>query len=195
MTSTIKVQNIKHTNDTTAMTIGTTGTTAFSGAASFGGAVTNTSQPCWRLSGYNGTTLVPGINNSTPLTFEAVSFSQGVTATTSRITCSTAGKYMVGVRFVVGNPSANTETRYMSVYCRLNGSSYPCRSLQGAEAISDGWGSGNSYHTFAVYDIINVAANDYLEAVISRSSVSDWNGNIYGSAADGATVFFGYLIG
>tara|TARA_B100000073_G_scaffold35552_1_gene26794 strand:- start:369 stop:938 length:570 start_codon:yes stop_codon:yes gene_type:complete len=189
MTSTIKVQNIKHTNDTTAMTIASTG------ALSFGGATTNSNQPCWRLSGYSGTTLVPGINNTTPLTYEAITFSQGVTATTSRITISTAGKYMVGVRFVVGNPSANTETRYMSVYPRVNGSSYPSRAMQGAEAISDGWGSGNSYHTFAVYDVLNLAANDYLEGVISRSSSSDWNGNIYGSAADGATVFFGYLIG
>ena len=189
MTSTIKVQNIKHTNDTTAMTIASTG------ALAFGGVTTNSNQPCWRLSGYSGSTLVPGINNTTPQTFEAITFSQGVTATTSRITIATAGKYMVGVRFVVGNPSPNTETRYMSVYPRVNGSSYPSRMLQGAEAITDGWGSGNSYHTFAINDILSLSANDYLEAVISRSSVSDWNGNVYGSASNGATVFFGYLIG
>jgi len=187
--SILKVQELQHTNGTNAMTIATSGATAF------GGAVTNSNQPCWRLDGYSGSTLIPAINNSTPHTFANVDFSQGCSATTSRITISTAGKYLVGVRFIVGNPSANTETRYMSVYCRVNGSSYPTRSLQGAEAISDGWGSGNSYHQFHVYDIINVAANDYLEAVISRSSSSDWNGSIYGSAGDGATVFWGYLVG
>ena len=187
--STLKVGTIQSVTANTAMTIDNTG------ALAFGGATTNSNQPCWRLSGYNGATLVPGVNNATPHTFEAITFSQGVTATTSRITIVTPGKYMLGVRFVVGNPSANTETRYMSVYPRVNGSSYPSRMLQGAEAISDGWGSGNSYHTFAVHDILNLAANDYLEGVISRSSSSDWNGNIYGSASSGATVFFGYLIG
>lgn len=187
--STLKVGTIQSVTANTAMTIDNTG------ALAFGGATTNSNQPCWRLSGYNGTTLVPGVNNTTPLTYEAITFSQGVTATTSRITIATAGKYMVGVRFVVGNPSPNTETRYMSVYCRVNGSDYPTRMLQGAEAITDGWGSGNSYHTFAVYDVLSLSANDYLEGVISRSSSSDWNGNVYGSAADGATVFFGYLIG
>tara|TARA_B100000927_G_scaffold51664_1_gene38611 strand:+ start:492 stop:1415 length:924 start_codon:yes stop_codon:yes gene_type:complete len=185
----LRTSSIKHTNDTTAMTI------ASSGALAFGGATTNANQPCWRLSGYSGSTLVPAVNNTTPLTYEAITFSQGVTATTSRITIATPGKYMVGVRFVVGNPSPNTETRYMSVYCRVNGSSYPMTAMQGAEAISDGWGSGNSYHTFDVYDVLSLSANDYLEGVISRSSSSDWNGNIYGSAANGATVFFGYLIG
>ena len=68
-------------------------------------------------------------------------------------------------------------------------------SFQGAQAIADGWGTGNSYHDFSVYDVVNLAANDYLEALISRSSISDWNGSIYGSAAQGTTVFFGYLIG
>jgi len=77
----------------------------------------------------------------------------------------------------------------------VNGSSYPTRSLQGAEAISDGWGSGNSYHTFALTDVIDVAQNDYLETVIGRSSSSDWNGNIYDDNGSGHTVFYGYLVG
>ena len=181
--SILKVDNIQHTNGTSAISIATSG------------AVTNTNQPCWRLNGYNGATLVPGINNSTPHTFRQIDFSQGCTATTSRITLNTSGKYLVGVRFIVGNPSPNTETRYMSTYVKKNGSTYPARGMQGAEAIADGWGTGNSYHTFGLTDIIDCSANDYLEAVISRSSSSDWNGNIYDDNGSGHTVFFGYLVG
>ena len=187
--SILKVQQLQHTNGTNAMTIATSGATAF------GGVVTNTNQPSWRLDGYSGSTLVPPVNNSTPHTFASINFSQGVSATTSRITISTAGKYVVGVRFIVGNPSANTETRYMSSYVKLNGSSFPARGMQGAEAIADGWGTGNSYHQFGFTDVLNLSANDYLETVIGRSSSSDWNGSIYGSAGDGATVFWGYLVG
>ena len=179
MTSTIKVQNIKHTNDTTAMTIASTG------ALDFGGVTTNSNQPCWRLSGYSGSTLVPAVNNTTPQTYEAITFSQGVTATTSRITIVTPGKYMVGVRFVVGNPSANTETRYMSVYPRVNGSTYSSTMLQGAEAISDGWGSGNSYHTFAINDILSLSANDYIQVTGAGSS------DVYGYYSS----FCGHLVG
>ena len=187
--SILKVQQLQHTNGTNAMTIATSGATAF------GGAVTNSNQPCWRLNGYNGATLIPPINNATPHTYRQVDFAQGCSASTSRVTISTGGKYLVGVRFVVGNPSANTETRYMSTYVKKNGSSYPARGMNGAEAISDGWGNGNSYHQFGFTDVIEVAQNDYLEAVISRSSSSDWNGNIYDDNGSGHTVFYGYLVG
>ena len=186
--SILKVQQLQHTNGTNAMTIATSGATAF------GGAVTNSNQPCWRLDGYSGSTLIPPVNNSTPHTFANVDFSQGCSATTSRVTISTAGKYLVGVRFIVGNPSANTETRYMNTNIRKN-STYIARQLSALVAVADGWGSGNSYHPTSCETIVDLAASDYLEVVLSRSSSSDWDGTIYEDSSNGFTQFFGYLIG
>lgn len=191
MTSTIKVQNIKHTNDTTAMTIAT------SGDITMNAKVFNANQPSFKIYGRTNTSYTPPINNSTAFQFAATEFATGgftVSNTFSRVTVPVSGRYYIKVIIQHSGPSANTETRYMNTNIRKNGSTNVARQLSALVAVADGWGSGNSYHPTSCETLVDLAASDYLEVVLSRSSSSDWNGVIY---EDGNvfTQFFGYLIG
>lgn len=185
MTSTIKVQNIKHTNDTTAMTIDSVGR------------VFQPAKPSFKLRGRTDTSYTPPINNSTAFQFAATEFATGgfaISNTFSRVTVPVSGRYFLKTIIQHGGPGANTETRYMGTNIRKN-SAYIASQLDALVAVADGWGSGNSYHTTYCETLIDLAANDYLEVVLGRSSSSDWSGTIYDDGTRGYTQFFGYLVG
>ena len=191
MTSTIKVQNIKHTNDTTAMTIAT------SGDITMNGKVFNANQPTFKLRGRTDTSYTPPINNSTAFQFAATEYATGgftVSNTFSRVTVPVSGKYFLKTIIQHGSPGGGTETRYMGTNIRKN-SAYIASQLDALVAVTDGWGAGNSYHTTQCETLIDLAANDYLEVVLGRSSSSDWSGVIYDDGTRGYTQFFGYLVG
>ena len=159
------------------------------------GNVTMPSQPCWELTGRTSSTT-PAINNSAVFQFAATTFAQGgvtVSNTFSRVTVPTAGKYYMRIHIQHAGPGANTEARYMTHSIKKNGTIVK-QHLDAMVAVQDGWGAGNSYHTGGIDAFLNLAANDYLELVVSRSSSSDWNGTIYDDSGM-HTVFYGYLLG
>jgi len=186
--STLKVGTIQdHANSNTAISIDSSGR------------VTQPAKPMFKLSGRTGSSYVPPINNSTAFQFGNTVFATNgftVSNTFSRVTVPVTGKYYLKTVIQHSSPSANTETRYMGTNIRKN-SSYITQNLEALVAVADGWGSGNSYHTTYAEYFGELAANDYLEVVLGRSSSSDWDGTIYadGTADDAYTFFYGYLIG
>lgn len=194
ITTTAQIGTIKDAGgNATAMTI------ASSGDITMGGHVLNPHTPMFKISGRTSSSYTPPINNSTAFQFGNTVFATNgfsVSNTFSRVTVPVTGKYYLKVHIQHVGPSANTETRYMGTNIRKN-SGYISQPLDALVAVSDGWGSGNSYHTTSAEYFGDLAANDYLEVVLGRSSVSDWDGTIYadGTTDDNYTFFYGYLIG
>ena len=192
--STLKVGTIQeHENSNTVMTFSNTGD------ITMGGHVLNAHTPMFKLTGRTDTSYTPPINNSTAFQFAATDFATNgfsVTNTFSRVTVPVSGKYYIKTVIQHSGPSVNTETRYMGTNIRKN-SAYISQNLEALVAVSDGWGDGNSYHTTYAEYFGDLAANDYLEVVLGRSSSSDWDGTIYadGTSDDAYTFFYGYLIG
>ena len=182
MASTLKVDTIQHTGGTTALTIDSTGR------------ILQPAKPSWKITGRTSSATI-GINNSSVFQFAATDFAVGgvtVTNTFSRVTVPVAGKYWVKTIINQGGPGANTEVRYFTTSINKNGSSV-VQQLQGLQSITDGWGSGNSYHVTQAETIVDLAAGDYLEVVLSRASSSDWDASIYDDGGK-HTSFFGYLV-
>lgn len=187
------INTIKYDASTTAMTIDSSGNTTM------GGHVLNPHTPMFKISGRTSSSYTPPINNSTAFQFGNTVFATNgfsVSNTFSRVTVPVTGKYYLKVQIQHVGPSGNTETRYMGTNIRKN-STYISQPLDALVAVTDGWGSGNSYHTTYAEYFGDLAANDYLEVVLGRSSVSDWDGTIYadGTTDDNYTFFYGYLIG
>jgi len=192
--STLKVGTIQeHTNSNTVMTFSS------SGDITMGGHVLNAHTPMFKISGRTNSSYTPPINNSTAYQFGNTVFATNgfsVSNTFSRVTVPVSGKYYLKAVIQHVGPSGNTETRYMGTNIRKN-SGYIHQNLEALVAVTDGWGAGNSYHTTYAEYFGDLAANDYLEVVLGRSSSSDWDGTIYadGTADDAYTFFYGYLIG
>jgi hypothetical protein len=185
--STLKVGTIQdHTNSNTAINIDSAGR------------VFTPQRPMFKISGRTDSSYTPPINNSTAFQFGNTVFANGFTVsnTFSRVTVPVTGKYYLKTVIQHVGPSVNTETRYMGTNIRKN-TSYISQNLEALVAVSDGWGDGNSYHTTYAEYFGDLAADDFLEVVLGRSSSSDWDGTIYadGTADDQYTFFYGYLIG
>ena len=192
--STLKVGTIQeHTNSNTVMTFSS------SGDITMGGHVLNAHTPMFKISGRTDSSYTPPINNSTAFQFGNTVFATNgftVSNTFSRVTVPVSGKYYLKTVIQHSGPSGSTETRYMGTNIKKN-ANYITQNLEALVAVTDGWGSGNSYHTPYAEYFGDLAANDYLEVVLGRSSSSDWDGEIYadGTADDKYTFFYGYLIG
>ena len=182
MASILKVGELQHTNGTSALTIDSAGR------------ISEPAKPSWKITGRtSGATI--GVNNASVFQFAATDFTTGgvtVTNTFSRVTVPVAGKYWVKTIINQGGPGQDTEVRYFTTSINKNGSSI-VQQLQGLESVSDGWGHGNSYHVTQAETIVDLAAGDYLEVVLSRASSSDWNATIYDDGGK-HTSFFGYLV-
>ena len=113
--------------------------------------------------------------------------------TITTYTAPVSGIYFMSFNINAGNNSSGTETRYASSYLRKNADGASCGfdTLQAMENITDGWGSGNSYwQTGNAAGIVELMRGEYVYLWIGRSSSSDYNGTVYGSA----TYWYGHLL-
>ena len=108
----------------------------------------------------------------------------------TRFTAPVAGRYLFTWNINMGNNSGGTETRYFSVSLRLNGAT-AIHSNMSMVAVTDGWGSGNSYDAHPGRAIVELSSGDYVCMYKSKSSSSDYNGSIHGAS----THFSGCLLG
>ena len=205
MTSTLKVDTIAHSGGTSAMTINSTGYTTHTGK------VLKAGNPCFRMSGVAGYgggaggAYTPPVANSSRHNYSRTDFDNGSCIDTSATTAHTrfvapvAGKYYFHCLFQLGGISANTEARYVTIYFYVTGNLYSY-NMQYVRDQDDGWGSGNAYVSLMHTDIVDMAANDYFEVAIGRSSSSDLSANVYddgtNSKGDGKNSrLIGYLVG
>jgi hypothetical protein len=166
------------------------GTSATSMTIDSSGQVTMPLQPAFMWKGV-ATNFTPD-TSATLFVFDSEVFDIGNNAVNNRFTAPVAGVYHFDVLLQHAGPGANTETRYMQMGFRKNGSNLDEHSsLQAMEAVADGWGSGNSYHPQQISTNIQLSANDYVDITVSRSSSSDWNGTFNSDR----TRWSGYLIG
>ena len=154
------------------------------------GRVTMPLQPAFMWKGV-ASNFTPS-TSATTMVFSSEVFDIGNNAVNNRFTAPVAGVYHFDVFLQHAGPGANTETRYMQVGFQKNNTVLDEHSsLQAMEAVADGWGSGNSYHPQQISTNIQLAANDYVDITVSRSSSSDWNGTFNSDR----TRWSGYLIG
>ena len=113
-----------------------------------------------------------------------------VNSNETRFTAPVAGRYLFTWNINMGNNSGGTETRYFSVSLRLNGAT-AIHSNMSMVAVTDGWGSGNSYDAHPGSAIVELSSGDYVSMYKSKSSSSDYNGSIHSDS----THFSGCLLG
>jgi len=167
--STIKVQNIAHTNGTNAMTI------------SSGGVVTQPNNPMFKATGADNVAITN--NTFTKVTFNSEVFDVGgyYSTTNCRYTPQVAGKYVIYSRAYITYGSAATENLYLAIY------------KNGTEVSNFARSDDNSlYGSVQVSSLIEMnGSSDYVEIYIKASISSDAVYYAGGSLGE----FSGYRIG
>ena len=170
--STLKVDTIKSTGGTTAMTVDSSGR------------VLRSVLPAWRI----GLTSQQSESSAglKKVAFDTTSgtncFLQGgVTSSTGTITVPVAGLYQVGTTIRIDNVSGSY---YMIAYIRKNQADNP---LEGTYVIVDD--HGTNYHTLVANDLFQCQTGDELECYVYVQSDSSWN------IAAGRSLFNGHLVG
>ena len=170
--STLKVDTIKSTGGTTAMTVDSSGR------------VLRSVLPAWRIGlTSQQTETSAGLKK---VAFDTTSskncFLQGgVTSSTGTITVPVAGLYQVGATLRIDDVSASY---YIIAYIRKNQADNP---LENTYVIVDDHGA--AYHTLVVNDLFQCQAGDELECYIYVQSDGNWN------VAAGRSLFNGHLVG
>jgi hypothetical protein len=124
---------------------------------------------------YNSGAITIANNTTTALTFDTERYDtdamHSTSSNTSRITATTAGKYMIGgcVRFV----SNSTGARYLFVV--LNGTTNIVASSMAADA--------NHYPDLNVSTVYDLAANDYIELAVNQSSGGNLDVSVNGNTS------------
>ena len=168
--STIKVQNIAHTNGTNAMTI------------SSGGVVTQPNNPMFKVTGADNVAIAD--NTFTKVTFNSEEFDVGGyydSTTNYRYTPQVAGKYVIYSRGYITYASAATENLYLAIY------------KNGTEVSNFARSDDNAlYGSVQVSSLIEMnGSSDYVEIYIKASFSS--NAKYYAGGSLGE--FSGYRIG
>ena len=170
--STLKVDTIKSTGGTTAMTVDSSGR------------VLRSVLPAWRIGlTSQQTETSAGLKK---VAFDTTSskncFLQGgVTSSTGTITVPVAGLYNVGATIRIDDV---TGSNYIIAYIRKNQADNP---LETTYVIVDD--HGTNYHTLTVNDLFQCQAGDELECYIYVQSDSSWN------LAAERSLFNGHLVG
>jgi hypothetical protein len=124
---------------------------------------------------YNSGAITIANNTTTALTFDTERYDtdtmHSTSSNTSRITATTAGKYLIGgcVRFA----SNSTGARYLFVV--LNGTTNIVASSMAADA--------NHYPDLNVSTVYDLAANDYIELAVNQSSGGNLDVSVNGNTS------------
>ena len=168
--STLKVQNIAHTNGTNAMTI------------SSGGVVTQPNNPMFKATGADNIALTN--NTFTKVQFNSEEFDVGGyydSTTNYRYTPQVAGKYLIYGRVYITYASEATENLYIAIYKNGTAAQQFARS-----------DDSSLYGSVQISSLIEMnGSSDYVE-IYTKASISS-NAVYYSGGTLGE--FSGYRIG
>tara|TARA_B100001057_G_C22642995_1_gene869003 strand:- start:30 stop:557 length:528 start_codon:yes stop_codon:yes gene_type:complete len=175
MTSTIKVQNIKHTNDTTAMAIDSSGRTRLQGNPCFGVRGVASS------SGSNPGSYDSSYREVTGWTTTEVN--RGGMIVNGRMRAPVNGVYQI-FHCSSANPSFTSQHRMLAVF-KVAGGTW---SGSASEELHRAW-SGSDYgrYTLAFYHVLELNAGDEVSV--------GWHSSHPAHTDDAYTSFSGMLIG
>ena len=170
--STLKVQNIAHTNGTNAMTV------------SSGGVVTQPNNPMFLSYGASNVALANDTWVKVQFNNEQFDIGGYYDPTTNyRYTPLVAGKYQINARVYITYGSASTENIRIAIY--KNGAAYTLYNDYG--------GSTQSYGSVQIFSLIDMnGSSDYLEIYVRQNISSD--AVYYANQSQGGE-FSGYRIG
>ena len=162
MTSTIKVQNIKHTNDTAAMTVAT------DGKVNFPQIITNPSIPCFHVYNNNANFSSTSVSKWTP-NVAMVNNGNNFDLTNNRFTAPVAGHYHMAWFALFRNPTSG-----FRVWWYKNGAAY---SNPSDTAASEIYMSGSGQWMGTMTGVFNLSASEYIEVYYQSSGAGDIYGN------------------
>tara|TARA_B100001057_G_scaffold381721_1_gene387638 strand:- start:2796 stop:3296 length:501 start_codon:yes stop_codon:yes gene_type:complete len=146
MASTLKVQNIQHTNNTTALNIDTNGR------------ILTPARPSFMARGHlGGTGAYTAAGVQLRCTVVDHNVGSGYNTGDGKFTCPIAGRYVYGFNLGIAYASSGGQVVYP--YLRKNGSNIHYGYFQAPSA--------SSYSPISVQTIIDCAAGDYLDVHIA----------------------------
>ena len=171
--STLKVGTIQdHANSNTAITIDS------------GGRVFHTARPMFDVNKTTEQSVASGAITKVQWENENYDIGSCFDLGNNRFVAPIAGKYFMSAYVTLGTMIAGSG---IGLQWFKNGSIFRHGHHQSTEI--------NITLAMQCFGTFDLAANDYLEVVLGRSSSSDWNGTIYEDGTRGYTQFFGYLVG
>jgi hypothetical protein len=163
--SNLLVQNIKHTNNTTAMTVDTAGR------------ILTPTRPAFQARGNNEAYVT---TNPVPFPTAEVNIGSCYNTSTYKFTAPIAGVYY----FYAAVYHKNTAGEYNSIQFSKNDST-DYESASGSFYNND---SGSMYATIPTLAVLSLSANDTIKVAFHSSTGDYWNG-------EDESVFGGFLLG
>ena len=180
--SNLLVQNIKHTNGTTAIAVDSSGNTTQSGF------VTKPSHPAFKV-GFNGSASVSAgatvIFNHTASSSTHFNRGNHYSTSTGQFTAPVGGIYFFGVSIIFMSIS-DGEAMHDSFYVYKNVSTLITYSHRRAEYVNGYTGNGGYYTDYA-HTSVELSANDTVEVKLRETKTVHGNTNY--------SYFHGFLVG